>query len=131
MTKKKIDEVVEIIETFLSKKTQLQRTLKVIATMSRMTSNENELEFEKGEIFLIIKDQGHWLQVQSEKTGEIGNIPENFTCSVDSLEAMPWYFNQNRERAEADLKADGRRGSTGSSRYLRPEVNRIKEMEHL
>ena len=42
-------------------------------------STKDKLDIESGEIFIVLQDLGLWLLVQSEKTGEIGKVPENFT----------------------------------------------------
>ena len=53
---------------------------KVVSIMSRHLVKEGQLEFERGEIFLVIQDNGAWLNVINEKTGDQGLIPSNYTA---------------------------------------------------
>ena len=99
------------MESFFNKKSTLQTANKVITTTGRSMVKKGELEFEKGEIFIILNDNGEWLKVQSELTGEIGLIPFNYCVPVNSITAMPWYFGGDREMAETILRNDSRDGS--------------------
>ena len=100
-----------MMESFFNKKSTLQTANKVITTTGRSMVKNGELEFEKGEIFIILNDNGEWLKVQSELTGEIGLIPFNYCVPVNSITAMPWYFGGDREMAETILRNDSRDGS--------------------
>ena len=100
-----------MIESFFNKKTTLQTTNKVITTTGRSIVRSGELEFEKGEIFIVLTDDGPWLNVQSEQTGEVGLIPENYCVPVNSITAMPWYCAGDRELSETLLRNDGRDGA--------------------
>ena len=111
VTSEKLDEIVQVIESFFNKKTTLQTANKVITTTGRSIVRSGELEFEKGEIFIVLTDDGPWLNVQSEQTGEIGLIPENYCVPVNSITAMPWYCVGDRELSEKLLHNDGRDGA--------------------
>ena len=75
----KIDELVTIIEKFMSDKSKEKKSVrKVVSIMSRHLVKEGQLEFERGEIFLVVQDNGAWLTVINEKTGDQGLIPSNY-----------------------------------------------------
>ena len=75
----KIDELVTIIEKFMSDKSKEKKSVrKVVSIMSRHMVKEGQLEFERGEIFLVVQDNGAWLTVINEKTGDQGLIPSNY-----------------------------------------------------
>ena len=75
----KIDELVTIIEKFMSDKSKEKKSVrKVVSIMSRHIVKEGQLEFERGEIFLVAQDNGAWLTVINEKTGDQGLIPSNY-----------------------------------------------------
>ena len=50
---------------------------KVASIMSRHMVKEGQLEFERGEIFLVVQDNVAWLTAINEKTGDQGLIPSN------------------------------------------------------
>ena len=75
----KIEELVKIIEKFTSEKSKEKKSVrKVVSIMSRHLVKEGQLEFQRGEIFLVIQDNGAWLNVINEKTGDQGLIPSNY-----------------------------------------------------
>ena len=64
----KIDELVTIIEKFMSDKSKEKKSVrKVVSIMSRHLVKEGPLEFERGDIFLVVQDNGAWLTVINEK----------------------------------------------------------------
>ena len=74
----KIDELVTIIEKFMSDKSKEKKSVrKVVSIMSRHIVKEGQLEFERGEIFLVVQDNVAWLTAINEKTGDQGLIPSN------------------------------------------------------
>ena len=85
----KIDELVTIIEKFMSDKSKEKKSVrKVVSIMSRHLVKEGQLEFERGEIFLVVQDNGAWLTVINEKTGDQGLIPSNY-CAPGNFR---WYI---------------------------------------
>ena len=59
--------MVQVIETFFNKKSSLQTANKVITTTGRSHVRDGELEFQKGEIFIVLADEGPWLNVQRKQ----------------------------------------------------------------
>ena len=63
----------------MSEKSKEKKSVrKVVSIMSRHLVKEGQLEFQRGEIFLVIQDNGAWLNVINEKTGDQGLIPSNY-----------------------------------------------------
>ena len=63
----------------MSEKSKEKKSVrKVVSIMSRHMVKEGQLEFQRGEIFLVIQDNGAWLNVINETTGDQGLIPSNY-----------------------------------------------------
>ena len=63
----------------MSEKSKEKKSVrKVVSIMSRHLVKEGQLEFQRGEIFLVIQDNGAWLNVINETTGDQGLIPSNY-----------------------------------------------------
>ena len=86
----------------MSEKSKEKKSVrKVVSIMSRHMVKEGQLEFQRGEIFLVIQDNGAWLNVINETTGDQGLIPSNYCAPGDF-----------------DLSTGVRGGSTATSNVL-------------
>ena len=74
----------------MSEKSKEKKSIrKVVSIMSRHLVKEGQLEFQRGEIFLVIQDNGAWLNVINETTGDQGLIPSNYCAPGEFINQSP------------------------------------------
>ncbi|XP_044283424.1 tyrosine-protein kinase BTK [Varanus komodoensis] len=88
------------------------RSRKVVALYDYAPMNEQDLELQKGEEYLILEESNEsWWRAQ-DVNGKQGYIPSNYVTETrDSLEIFEWYLkNITRRQAEQLLKKEGKDG---------------------
>nr|XP_056715724.1 tyrosine-protein kinase BTK isoform X1 [Euleptes europaea] len=85
---------------------------KVVALYDYTPMNEQDLQLQKGEEYIVLEESNDlWWRAQSQN-GEEGYIPSNYVTEArDSLEMFEWYLkNITRRQAEQLLKKEGKDG---------------------
>ncbi|XP_054852216.1 tyrosine-protein kinase BTK [Eublepharis macularius] len=85
---------------------------KVVALYDYTPMNEQDLQLQKGEEYIILEESNElWWRAQSQNGAE-GYIPSNYVTETrDSLEMFEWYLkNITRRQAEQFLKQEGKDG---------------------
>ncbi|XP_077164416.1 tyrosine-protein kinase BTK [Paroedura picta] len=85
---------------------------KVVALYDYTPMNEQDLQLQKGEQYVILEESNDlWWRAQNQN-GENGYIPTNYvTEAKDSLEMFEWYLKSiTRRQAEKLLKQEGKDG---------------------
>ncbi|ETE61146.1 Tyrosine-protein kinase BTK, partial [Ophiophagus hannah] len=88
------------------------KTRKVIALYDYTPMNDQDLQLQKGEEYLILEESSEsWWRAQ-DQNGKQGYIPSNYiTETRDSLEIFEWYLkNITRRQAEELLKKESKDG---------------------
>ncbi|KAF5895769.1 tyrosine-protein kinase Lyn-like, partial [Clarias magur] len=76
----------------------------VIALFSYKSENKNELNFNKGEKFVVLDENGEWWKGKSLSSGKVGLIPSNYVKLEETMDTKEWYFkNISRITAERNL----------------------------
>uniref|UniRef100_A0A803TGB1 Tyrosine-protein kinase n=1 Tax=Anolis carolinensis TaxID=28377 RepID=A0A803TGB1_ANOCA len=88
------------------------KTWKVVALYDYTPMNEQDLQLQKGEEYLVLEESNEsWWRAQ-DQAGKQGYIPSNYVTEArDSLEIFEWYSkNITRRQAEQLLKQEGKDG---------------------
>ncbi|KAJ7310535.1 hypothetical protein JRQ81_007459 [Phrynocephalus forsythii] len=88
------------------------KTRKVVALYDYAPMNEQDLELQKGQEYLVLEESNEsWWRAQNQD-GKQGYIPSNYvTEASNSLEIFEWYLkNITRRQAEELLKKEGKDG---------------------
>uniref|UniRef100_A0A8D0CAY1 Tyrosine-protein kinase n=1 Tax=Salvator merianae TaxID=96440 RepID=A0A8D0CAY1_SALMN len=88
------------------------RTRKVVALYDYTPMNEQDLQLQKGEEYIVLEESNEsWWRAQ-DQNGKEGYIPSNYVTETrDSLEIFEWYLkNITRRQAEELLKKEGKDG---------------------
>nr|XP_060612328.1 tyrosine-protein kinase BTK [Anolis sagrei ordinatus] len=90
----------------------LSKTRRVVALYDYTPMNEQDLQLQKGEEYLVLEESNEsWWRAQ-DQAGKQGYIPSNYVTEArDSLEIFEWYSkNITRRQAEQLLKQEGKDG---------------------
>lgn len=62
---------------------------------------ENDLNFNKGDVMIVIKEDGDWWYAENTSNGRRGYIPINYIAEVNSIRQFDWFHDKiSRKDAE-------------------------------